>query len=121
MPSPSIDVEIFLDLAGIAGVLVDRNADLAVRAGQRPREQAGGAALDVEEADLAEVEQPFVEAGPDIHAAAMDVVGQVIEIKQPGALRAADSSRPAIRTRHRRPSPWRRSDRRNTAGCRRCP
>ena len=53
----AIDVEIFLDLAGIAGVLVDRNADLAVRAGQRAREQAGGAALDVEETDLAEVEQ----------------------------------------------------------------
>ncbi len=53
----AIGVEIFLDLPGIAGILVDRNPDLAVRAGQRAREQAGGAALDVEEADLAEVEQ----------------------------------------------------------------
>src|SRR5204862_2780444 len=50
-----VDVEIFLDLSGIAGVLVDRNPDLAVRTGQRTREQAGSAALDVEEADLAEV------------------------------------------------------------------
>ena len=81
----AIDVEIFLDLAGIAGVLVDRNPDLAVGTGQRPREQAGGAALDIEEPDLAEVEQFFVEAGPDIHAAAMDVVGEMIEIEQPGA------------------------------------
>jgi hypothetical protein len=38
-----IGVEIFLDLPGIAGILVDRNPDLAVRAGQRTREQAGGA------------------------------------------------------------------------------
>ena len=82
-----IDVEIFLDLAGIAGILVDRNPDLAVRAGQRAGEQAGRTALDVEEADLAEIEQFFVEAGPNIHAAAMDVVGEVIEIEQPGAFR----------------------------------
>ena len=77
----AIDVEIFLDLAGIAGVLVDRNPDLAVGTGQRPREQAGRAALDIEKADLAEIEQPFVEAGPDIHAAAMDVMGEMIEIE----------------------------------------
>ncbi len=83
----AIHLEIFLDLAGIAGVFVDRNADLAVGTGQRPREQAGRAALDVEKADLAEIEQSFVEAGPDIHAAAMDVVGEVIDIMQPGAFR----------------------------------
>src|SRR5438270_780306 len=76
---------IFLDLPGLAGILVDRDADLAVGAGQRPREQAGGAALDVEKPDLAEIEQSFVEAGPDIHAAAMDVVGEMVEIEQPGA------------------------------------
>src|SRR5436190_10831609 len=80
----TIDVEIFLDLAGVTGILVDRNPDLAVRAGQRAREQAGGAALDVEEADLAEVEQSLVEAGPDVHAAAMDVVGKMIDVEQPG-------------------------------------
>ena len=79
----AIDVEIFLDLSGIAGILVDRNPDLAVRAGQRAGEQARSAALDVEEADLVEVEQLFVEAGPDIHAAAMDVMGEVIDIEQP--------------------------------------
>src|SRR5512139_2979626 len=56
-----VNAEIFLDLSGFAGVLVDRNPDLAIRAGQRAREQARRAALDVEEADLAEVEQPCVE------------------------------------------------------------
>ena len=81
----AIDVEIFLDLPGIAGILVDRNPDLAVRAGQRAGEQAGRAAFDVEEADLAEVEQFFVEAGPHIHPAAMDVVGEVIDVIEPGA------------------------------------
>src|ERR1700733_5758098 len=81
----AIDVEIFLDLAGIAGVLVDRDPYLAIGAGQRPREQAGGAALDIEKANLPEIEQSLIEAGPDVHAAAMDVVGEVIQIRQPGA------------------------------------
>src|ERR1700688_4982843 len=80
-------VEIFLALPAPAGILVDWNPDLAVGAGQRPREQAGRPALDIEKADLAEIEQSFVEAGPDIHAAAMDVVGEVIDIIEPGALR----------------------------------
>src|ERR1700676_4899663 len=84
----AIDAEIFLDLAGLSGVLIDRNPDLAVGTGQRPREQAGGAALDIEKPDLAEIEQFFVESSPDIHAAAMDVVGEMIEIEQPGALGA---------------------------------
>src|ERR1700678_2446559 len=81
----AIDVEIFLDLAGIAGVLVDRDPNLAVGAGKRPREQAGGAALDIETATLPEVEQSFIEVGPEVHAAAMDVVGEVIQIAPPGA------------------------------------
>ncbi len=84
----AVDAEILLDLAGIAGILVDRNPDLAVGAGQRPREQARRAALDIEKPDLPEVEQFLIETGPDVHAAAMDVVGEVIEIEQPGALGA---------------------------------
>src|SRR6476469_10965051 len=83
----TIDVEIFLNLAGVTGILVDRNPDLAVRAGECAREQARRAALDVEETDLAEVEQFCVEAGPDIHAAAMDVVGEMVEIEQTGTHR----------------------------------
>src|SRR3954471_19658179 len=81
----AIDVEILLDLPGIAGVLVDRNPDLAVRTGQRARKQAGRATFDVEETDLAKIEQLFVEAGPHIHAAAMDVVGEVVDVIKPGA------------------------------------
>ena len=53
-----------LDLAGLARVLVDRDADLAVGARHRARMQAGELALDVEVADLAEVEELLVEAGP---------------------------------------------------------
>src|SRR6266702_1365413 len=81
----AVNVEILLDLPGIAGVLVDGNPDLAVRAGQRAGEQTRRPSLDVEEADLAEVEQFFVESGPDIHAAAMDVMGEMIKIEQAGA------------------------------------
>src|SRR5581483_4021894 len=83
----AINGEILLDLAGLAGILVDRNPDLAVGAGQRAREQARGAALDVEEPDLAEIEQFSVEARPDIHAPAMDVVGEMIDVVEPGARR----------------------------------
>src|SRR3569832_1458949 len=83
----AIDVEIFLDLPGLAGIFVDRNPDFSVGTGQRPREKAGRPPLDGKETDLAEVEQFFVEAGPDIHAAAMDVVGEMIDVVQPCAPR----------------------------------
>src|SRR5260370_25578093 len=48
----ALHLAIFLDLAGLTGILVDRNPDLAVGAGQRAREQPRRTALDVEEADL---------------------------------------------------------------------
>src|SRR5258708_2354458 len=81
----AIELQIFLDLAGVAGVLVDRDPDFSIGAGQRPREQTRRAAFDIEETNLTEVEQFCVKSGPDIHAAAMDVVGEVIEIIKPGA------------------------------------
>lgn len=46
--------------------------------------QAGQLALDVEVADLPEVADPLVEIGPDIHVAALHVVGQVVNLVQPG-------------------------------------
>src|SRR5882757_5520860 len=58
----AVDVEVFLDLTGIAGILVDRDPDLAVGTGQRPRKQAGGATLDIEKANLPEIEKLLVEA-----------------------------------------------------------
>ena len=78
--------QVFFDLALLIRALVDRNADLAVRAGQRLGEQAGQLALDVEVADLAEVEDALVEIRPGIHVAAVDVVGQVIDVVQAGAV-----------------------------------
>src|SRR5205807_1018123 len=48
---------------------------------------SGRAALDVEEANLAEVEQLFVKAGPHVHTAAMDIVGEVIDVIEPRAHR----------------------------------
>ena len=50
--------------------------------------QAGELALDVEVADLAEIEEPLVELGPFVHAAAMHVVRQVIDVGEADALRA---------------------------------
>src|SRR6185437_8608124 len=52
--------EIFLDLRLVVGALVDRDADLAARAGHRLRLQARELALDVEVADLPEIEEAFV-------------------------------------------------------------
>ena len=54
--------QVFLDLRLVVLRLVDRDADLAAGAGQRAREQPGLLAFDVEVADLAEVEQRFVES-----------------------------------------------------------
>jgi hypothetical protein len=83
----AINFQIFLDLARVASVLVDWNANLAVGARQRSREQARRAALDVEETDFAEVEKLFIKARPDIHAAAMDIVGEMIQIEEARASR----------------------------------
>ena len=42
-------------------------------------------AVDREETYLAEVEQPLVEPGPDAHASALHVMGQVVDVELPGA------------------------------------
>jgi hypothetical protein len=54
-----------LDLALVVLALVERNADLAAGRRHRLGEQPGLLALDVEVADLAEVEEPLVEIRPD--------------------------------------------------------
>ena len=70
----------FLDLALSAlAFLIQGNADLAVGCGQSLRCETGIFALDVEEADLAEVEQGFVIVGPILHPARVNVVGEVID------------------------------------------
>src|SRR5213082_529540 len=72
--------QVLLDLALVVLRLVDRDADLAARTGHGARQQPGALALDVEVADLAEAEQLLVEAGPDIHAPAADVVRQMVDL-----------------------------------------
>ncbi len=80
--------QVFLDLPGaLRRLLVERDANATVRRGHRLREQAGVLALDVEVANLAEVEDPLVEIGPEMHAAAVDVVGQVIDLEETASLR----------------------------------
>src|SRR5471030_2109692 len=86
MPSV-IGREIFLDLRLVVGALVDRDADLAARAGHRLGLEAGQLAFDVEIADLAEIEEALVEARPLVHAPAMDVVRQVIDVGETDARR----------------------------------
>ena len=61
----------------------------AVGRGHRLAGEAGVFALDVEVADLAEVEQPLVVLGPERHAAAVHVVRQVVDDLQPVARRMA--------------------------------
>ena len=67
------------------GVLVQRNADLVVWRGHRPGNETGVSPGDVEAADLAELEQAFVEGSPVIHAPTVHVVGEVIDDLEAGA------------------------------------
>src|SRR6267154_5923134 len=80
--------EVFLDLRLVVGALVDRDADLAARAGHRLALEPGELALDIEVADFAEIEQPLVEVSPFGHAPAMDVVRQVVDVGEADALGA---------------------------------
>src|SRR5258708_225220 len=75
-------VQIFFDLALVVLALVDGDANLAAGRGERAREQTGLLAFDAEVANLPEVEQLFVKAGPHAHVAAPDVVSEVIDAKQ---------------------------------------
>src|SRR5690606_10226455 len=72
----------FLDLRLVVRRLVDRDADLAARRGHGAGEQTGELALDIEVANLAEVGDALVEAGPDVHLPATHVVGQVVDAHQ---------------------------------------
>ena len=50
--------------------------------------QPGELALDVEVADLVEVEKPLIPVRHGVHAPAMNIVGEMIDNGQPGARRA---------------------------------
>src|SRR3990167_9004198 len=80
----------FFDLAAaLLGLFVQRDADLAVRRRHGLGRQTGVFALDVEVADLAEVEQLLVEVGPETHAAPVHVVREVVDQVQAVAHGAA--------------------------------
>jgi hypothetical protein len=80
-----VALQVLDDLALLAPVLVDRDADAPAGRGQRAAEEAGELALDVEEADLLEVEDAAVEVEPLVHVAPVDVVGQVVEVVEADA------------------------------------
>jgi hypothetical protein len=73
--------------------LIEGNADEAVGRGHRLRSQAGIFALDIEIADLAEIEESLVVARPIVHPPAIDIVGQMIDDRHPGPRRMAIDSR----------------------------
>ena len=75
--------EVFGDLRLVVGAFVDRDADLAVGARHRLGAQPGQLTLDVEIADLAEIEELFVKPGPQRHAALVHVVGQMVDRTEP--------------------------------------
>lgn len=69
-----------LDPTLVVGALLDRDPDLAVGAGHRLEEEAGELALDVEKADLAEIEEALVEVRPHAQIAAAGVVGPMVRV-----------------------------------------
>ncbi len=78
------------DLAGaLGGLLVQRDADHAIRGAHGLGGQAGVFTLDVEVTRFTEVEQFLVEVGPVDHAPAIDVMGQVVDNLEAGAHRVA--------------------------------
>src|SRR5690606_19979356 len=79
--------QVFVDLALLVAGLVQRNADDAVGGGHGLGQQAGLGALDVEVADLAEVEQLLVVVRPLLHVAQEQVVGEVVDEGQAEAAR----------------------------------
>ena len=83
-PFALVVAEVLLDLALFVGALVDRDADLAAGACHGARVQACELALDVEVADLAEVEKALVPVGPPVHAAALDIMRKMVDIIEAG-------------------------------------
>lgn len=91
----AVEVQVFRDLALVVAALVDRDADLAAGAGHGLGLEAGQLAFDVEIAHLAEVEEALVELRPLLHAAAEDVVRQVVDLGQAVADRVGSTGWPA--------------------------
>src|SRR5690606_16823855 len=80
-----IGVEVFGDLRLVVGAFVDRDADLAAGAGHSLRLEPGQLAFDVEILDLAEIEEALVELRPFRHAAAMYIMGEMVDIGEADA------------------------------------
>ncbi len=80
-----IRVEIFVDLRLRIARLIERNAHDAIRRGHRLGHQAGLGALDVEVADLTEVEQALVIVRPLLHVAEEEVMREMVDEGEPEA------------------------------------
>src|SRR5580704_14222880 len=75
----AIGMQIFGDLRFVVGGFVDGNADFAAGACHGFGLEAGHLAFDVEIADFAEIEEPFIVTRPLIHVAAKHIVRDVID------------------------------------------
>lgn len=80
---PLVLTQVLFNLGLVVGGFVDGNANFAARGGHGAGMEPGQLALDIEVADFAKVADPLVEIGPDIHVAALHVVGQVVNLIQP--------------------------------------
>ena len=81
----TIGLQILLDLRLLVGGFVDRDANLAAWTGHRAAAQPSLRPLDVEVANLTEIEQTFVEPSPFVHAALVNVVRQMVDSREAGA------------------------------------
>src|SRR5690625_3599348 len=72
-----------LNLSATTRLLVERDADHAIRGRHGPGSKPGIFALDIEIPDFAKVENALIKECPVIHAPAVDVVGEVIDEPQP--------------------------------------
>ena len=82
-PLPLVLAQVLLYLGLVVRRLVDGDANFAARGRHGARVQSCQLALDVEVADFPEVADPLVEIRPEVHIAAMDVVGQVVDLIEP--------------------------------------
>jgi hypothetical protein len=74
-----------LDLRSVVLALIEWNADLAVRTGHRLGDEPGDLPLDIEVTDFTEVEYALVKVRPGLHVAAMDIVSEVIDVREASA------------------------------------
>ena len=86
-PFAPVCVQEFLDLAFFVGAFIDRDANPAARARHGARAQARHLAFYVEVSNLTKIKDALIPRRERVHAAAPNVVSQIVESGQPHAWR----------------------------------